>query len=165
MLNLPTKTYFKIGGAVFLLYLATDKQNVYMNTWSNDFLPYDASNKIKIIREFIPAKTKLIKIPIDEISSVVIGTKNFIKRYAEESIDFRQKVKPFEKSKDYYQKKAVNNMDLFFVTTLDGSAYFMPIEKFSPRDVSRVIQFIQRLNPEMNIKINSRNFRMNLKEK
>ncbi len=150
---------------VFSTYLATDKQNIYMNTWSNDFLPYDVSNKIKIIREFIPAKTKLIKIPVEEINTVIIGTKNFIKRYAEECEDFTQKLKPFEKSKDYYQKKSIDSMDIFFVITEDGSSYFMPIERFSSRDVSRVLQLIQRLNPDISIKINSKKFRMNLKNK
>ncbi len=148
---------------VFSTYLATDKQNIYMNTWKNDFLPYDVDNKIKIIREFIPAKTKLIKIPIEELNTVAIGTKNFIKRYAEECEEFAQKLKPFEKSKDFYQKKYIDSMDIFFVITEDGSSYFMPIEKFSPRDVSRILQLIQRLNPDINIKINSKKFRMSLR--
>lgn len=150
---------------VFPTYLATDKKNIYMNTWKNDFFSYDVSNKIKIIREFVPSKTKLIKIPIDKISSIVVGTKNSVKKYAEENEEFQKKVQPFENSKDFAQKKAVNSMDLFFVTTTEGTSYFMPIENFSPRDVSRVLQFIQRLNPEINIKVNSRTFRISLKEK
>jgi len=150
---------------VFPTYLATDKRNIYMNTWKNDFFSYDVSNKIKIIREFVPSKTKLIKIPIDKISSIVVGTKNSVKKYAEENEEFQKQVQPFENSKDFAQKKAVNSMDLFFVTTTEGTSYFMPIENFSPRDVSRVLQFIQRLNPEINIKVNSRTFRISLKEK
>jgi len=150
---------------VFPTYLATDKKNIYMNTWKNDFFSYDVSNKIKIIREFVPSKTKLIKIPIDKISSIVVGTKNSVKKYAEENEEFQKQVQPFETSKDFAQKKAVNSMDLFFVTTTEGTSYFMPIENFSPRDVSRVLQFIQRLNPEINIKVNSRTFRISLKEK
>jgi len=150
---------------VFPTYLATDKKNIYMNTWKNDFFSYDVSNKIKIIREFVPSKTKLIKIPIDKISSIVVGTKNSVKKYAEENEEFQKQVQPFENSKDFAQKKAVNSMDLFFVTTTEGTSYFMPIENFSPRDVSRVLQFIQRLNPEINIKVNSRTFRISLKEK
>ena len=150
---------------VFPTYLATYKKNIYMNTWKNDFFSYDVSNKIKIIREFVPSKTKLIKIPIDKISSIVVGTKNSVKKYAEENEEFQKQVQPFENSKDFAQKKAVNSMDLFFVTTTEGTSYFMPIENFSPRDVSRVLQFIQRLNPEINIKVNSRTFRISLKEK
>lgn len=150
--------------SVYATYLASDKKNIYMKNWVNDFLPYDAENRIKLIREFIPARTKLIQIPIEDISTVLIGTKNFIKRYGEDNEDFRDSLKPLEKSKDYYQKKAVQSMDLIYVSTFDGECYFMPIVKFTARDVSRVLQFIQRGNPEAEIRINSKEFRINLKK-
>ncbi len=150
--------------SVYTTYLASDKKNVYMKNWSNDFLPYDADNKIKFIREFIPARTKLIQIPIEDIATVLIGTKNFIKRYGEDNEDFRINLKPLEKSKDYYQKKTVQSMDLIYVSTYDGECYYMPIVKFTPRDVSRVLQFIQRANPEAEIRVNSKEFRLSLKK-
>lgn len=150
--------------SVYTTYLASDKKNVYMKNWTNDFLPYDADNKIKFIREFIPARTKLIQIPIEDIATVLIGTKNFIKRYGEDNEDFRVNLKPLEKSKDYYQKKTVQSMDLIYVSTYDGECYYMPIVKFTPRDVSRVLQFIQRANPEAEIRVNSREFRLSLKK-
>lgn len=150
--------------SVYTTYLASDKKNVYMKNWTNDFLPYDADNKIKFIREFIPARTKLIEIPIEDISTVLIGTKNFIKRYGEDNEDFKINLKPLEKSKDYYQKKTVQSMDLIYISTFDGGCYYMPIVKFAPRDVSRVLQFIQRSNPEAEIRINSKEFRIHLKK-
>lgn len=149
--------------SVYPTFLATDKKNVYMKNWINDFLPYDAENKIKILREFIPAGTKLIEIPIDDISTVLIGTKNFIKRYGEDNEEFRINLKPLEVSKDYYQKKTVQSMDLIYISTKDGECYYMPIVKFAPRDVSRVLQFIQRANPEAQIRVNSKAFRTSLK--
>lgn len=149
---------------VYPTYLASDKKNVYMKNWVNDFLPYAADSNVKFLREFIPARTKLIKIPIDDIATVLIGTKNFIKRYGEDNEDFRDNLKPLEKSKDYYQKKTVQSMDLIYISTHDGECYYMPIVKFAPRDVSRVLQFIQRLNPEAEIKVNSREFRTSLKK-
>lgn len=54
---------------VYTTYVSTDRNNVYMKNWTNDFLPYDYDNKIKILSEFIPAKTKLVEIPIEEIRS------------------------------------------------------------------------------------------------
>lgn len=150
---------------VFTTYLATDKSNIYMNSWTNDFFSYDVTNKIKILSEFIPAKTKLIKIPIDSIESIVIGTKNSIKRYTDENSLFRARIAPYEKTKDFAIKKAINSMDLFYVATNEDSSFFMPIEHFSSRDVARVLQFVQRVNPNIMIKVNSKNFRMNLKEK
>ena len=52
---------------VYATYIMTDRKSLYMKNWSNDFLPYDYDNKVKILSEFIPAKTKLVEIPLDEI--------------------------------------------------------------------------------------------------
>ncbi|MDY3030769.1 MAG: hypothetical protein SOS24_03280 [Clostridia bacterium] len=149
---------------VYPTYLATDKRTVYMKNWTNDFLPYAADSSLKLIREFIPAPTKITEIPIEDISTILIGTKNFIKRYGEDNEYFRDNLRPLEKSKDYYQKKMVQSMDLIYVSTKDNECYYMPIDRFSPRDVSRVLQFIQRANPEAEIRVNSKNFRMSLKK-
>jgi hypothetical protein len=68
------------SNSVFPIYLAADKRNLYMKIWTNGFLPYNIDVKPSILSEFIPAPTKIIEIPIDDISTVLIGTKNFIKR-------------------------------------------------------------------------------------
>ena len=150
--------------SVYPTYIATDKKYVYMKNWVNDFLPYAADCRIKFLREFIPARTKLIKIPIEDISTVLIGTKNFIKRCGEDNESFKINLEPLERSKDYYQKKTVQSMDLIYMSTFDGECYYMPIVRFSARDVSRVLQFIQRTNPETEIRVNSKEFRMSLKK-
>ena len=105
---------------IFTTYLATDKSNVYMNTWTNDFFSYDITNKIKILSEFIPAKTKLIKIPIQSIDTIVIGTKNSIKRYTEEDSSFRTRIAPYEKSKDFATKKEqfILNRSVFILVSI-----------------------------------------------
>lgn len=151
--------------AVYTTYLATDKKNLYMKNWTNDFLPYDSQHGIRIFREFIPAKTKLIEIPIDEISAVLIGTKNFIKRYGSDNDNFRHGIMPLEKSKDFYQKKSLQSMDLIYVSTYDDECYYMPISKFNPRDVGKILQYVHRANPDAELRINSREFRLGMKNK
>ena len=42
---------------VFATYISTDRMNLFMKNWNNDFLPYDYDNKVKILSEFIPATT------------------------------------------------------------------------------------------------------------
>ncbi len=151
---------------VYPTYLASDKKNIYMKNWVNDFLPYAMDFKIKFLREFIPAQTKITKIPIEDIDSVIIGTKNFIKRNGKNNESFiaRLDALGIEKKGDYYLKKTVQNMDLIYISTLDGECYYMPLVKFSPRDVSRVLQFIQRSNPEAEIKVSSKDFRTSLRK-
>jgi len=94
---------------VFATYISTDRMNLFMKNWNNDFLPYDYDNKVKILSEFIPAKTKIVEIPLNEISKVLIGTKNFIKRNVAPDSDFVKNIRVLEKSKDFYKKKTNND--------------------------------------------------------
>jgi hypothetical protein len=144
---------------VFATYIAADKNNVYMKNWANDFLPYDADSKIKLLSEFVPAKTKVVEIPIHEISKIAIGTKNFIKRNIGENSTFPQAIKRFETSRDYYKKKTVSSMDLFYIETVDGGCYYMPIDKFETSNIVKLIKGIQKFNPNIDLRVNSRDYR------
>ena len=131
---------------VFATYISTDRMNLFMKNWNNDFLPYDYDNKVKILSEFIPAKTKIVEIPLNEISTVLIGTKNFIKR----------NVAP---DSDFVKKKTVSSMDILYVETFEKECYYMPIVKFDTRNVTKIVQIIQRINPELLIRVSSREYR------
>ena len=63
---------------VFATYISTDRMNLFMKNWNNDFLPYDYDNKVKILSEFIPAKTKIVEIPLNEISTVLILIRTYV---------------------------------------------------------------------------------------
>ncbi|MBR0028364.1 MAG: hypothetical protein IJP58_06935, partial [Clostridia bacterium] len=76
MILLGTYIIIRIN-TIFATSVSTDMVNLYMKNWDNDFLPYDYGNKIKILSEFIPAKTKTLEIPLGEIRVAMIGTKNF----------------------------------------------------------------------------------------
>lgn len=144
---------------VFATYLAADKENLYMKNWENDFLPYNTDCKIKLICEFIPAKTKIAEVPIDEISLIAIGTKNFIKRNALENSSFLTDIKRFENTRDYYKKKTVSGMDLFYVETCDGGCCYMPIDKFETANVIRIVKGILKRNSNVSLKVSSRDYR------
>ena len=51
--------------AVYTTYLSYDDGLIVMKNWTNDFLPYDVGNKIKVLSEFVPARTKVTEIPIN----------------------------------------------------------------------------------------------------
>ncbi len=143
--------------AVFATYLATDRENLYMKNWENDFLPYNTDCKIKLICEFIPAKTKISEVPLAEISKIVIGTKNFVGRNA--SGGFAEEIKKFDSSRDYYKKKTVSSMDLFYVETRGGSCCHMPIDRFEIANVTRLVRDVIKRNPNIELKVNSRDYR------
>lgn len=148
---------------VFPTYIATDRVNLYMKNWANDFLPYDCNNKVKILSEFIPAKTKLVEIPIDEIHTVIIGTKNFIKRNTDPSAEFHKALKKLEKTKDFYKKKTISSMDIIYVETYARECYYMPIVNFDTKDVIKIVQTMQRKNADLDLRCSSREYRMLLR--
>lgn len=90
---------------VFATYISTDRMNLFMKNWNNDFLPYDYDNKVKILSEFIPAKTKIVEIPLNEISTVLIGTKNFIKRNVAPDSDFVKNIRVLKSRKIFIRRK------------------------------------------------------------
>lgn len=147
------------ANTVYTTYLMTDRTNLYMKNWTNDFLPYDYENKIKILSEFVPAKTKLAEIPINEIKTVLIGTKNFIKRNIPAEMEFVKAVGEFERSKDFYRKRTISSMDIFYIETYDGECYYMPIVDFDSKDVVKIVQIISKRNQETVIKSSNRNYR------
>lgn len=141
---------------VYATYIAADDENVYMKNWVNDFLPYNTGGGIKFVNAFIPARTKLTEVPIEDIYAVFIGTKNFIKRYARTNDDFLKSVRIFEHSKDRYEKKQVQGMDIFYIETIHGESCYMPIVKFNTKAVNKLLKTINRKNPAAEIKSGSR---------
>ncbi len=144
---------------VFTTYLALEGGYLHMRNWTNEFLPYDYNNKLKIFSEFIPAKTKLVEIPVDEVAGIIIGTKNFIKRNIEPDRDFVKKIKPLERTRDFYRKKTVSSMDIFYVETYEGECCYMPIERFDAGDIKRIAQLMLAANANMFFKSGDRAYR------
>ncbi len=158
MVLAATYVFIRIN-AVYTTYISTDRTSLYLKNWNNDFLPYDYENKIKILSEFIPAKIKLVEIPLNEIQTILIGTKNFVKRNISKESEFIENIGKLEKSKDFYRKRTVSSMDIFYVETYDGECYYMPIVKFESNDVAKIVQAVMRKNPELIFKSSSRDYR------
>ncbi|MDO5397107.1 MAG: hypothetical protein Q4G33_04180 [bacterium] len=153
-------TYVAIrANTTYSTYIAADKRSVYMRRWTNGFMPYATGFPVALLREFIPARTELIEIPISEISAVYIGTKNFIKRTAKTADDFMDKLEPFERSKDFTVKRTVQTMDIFYAETFDGDYAYMPVTGFSKKTVLRLLKHINLRNQETEFFVYSRNFR------
>ena len=144
---------------VYTTYLAYDDECVVMKNWSNDFLPYDVGNKVKLLSEFVPARTKVTEVPVEEIDKIMVGTKNFIKRNVDSDDLFLERIAPYEKTKDYYQKRTVSGMDIFYVHTIDGESYYMPIMNFGTKAVKKILAAALADNPEIDFRSSSRTYR------
>lgn len=153
-------TYIVIRiNTVYVTYLATDRESIIMKNWSNDFLPYDVENKVKFLAEFIPSTTKVTEIPINEIEKVVIGTKSFIKRTMADDTEFLQRIAVFENSKDYYQKRTISAMDIFYVRVVSGESYYMPIMNFNTKMVKKLLGIMLKVKPDIEMVFAGREYR------
>ena len=145
--------------AIYTTYISYDDGAIVMKNWTNDFLPYDVGNKIKVLSEFVPARTKVTEIPVEEIDRIMIGTKNFIKRNIERDDSFLERIAPYERTKDYYQKRTVSAMDIFYVHTTDGESYYMPVMNFNTKTVKKILTAVFAKKPDMDFRSSNRTYR------
>lgn len=141
-------------------YISCNGEEIEMCSWDNDLLPYNTDGGIKILSMFVPAKTKHMEFSLNDISAVYVGTKNFIKRYARTNEEFLKNVRDFERSKDRYEKKQVQSMDMIYFELADGTSRHMPIADFDAAAVKKILKMVAAKNPEAEIKTGSRAYRI-----
>lgn len=132
--------------------------DLHMRSWSNDFLPYSTSGGF--LGDLKPARTKLTEIPAEDISMIVIGTKEFIKRSATSAgKKFIKAVYPYEHSSDKTKRQAISSMDIFYVETIENECCFMCIQGYDPQQITNIIGDLYDTNPDIYIKVGSRAYR------
>jgi len=144
---------------VYPTYIAIERESLFMCRWVNGFMPYNTAFKPEFLKEFIPAKTEVVECSLEEIAAIYIGTKNYIKRSAATGAEFGDDVEPFEKSKDFTVRKAIQSMDIFYIETTDGSYIHMPIDGFAVSSVIKILRYVEKLNPDIKFGICSRAYR------
>lgn len=148
---------------LFVTYIAADDENIILKYWNNCFFPYDAFMKIPVIRDFIPSRTEICEIPMNEISVVIIGTKSYIKRNADDE-SFNNAVAMYEKRKYSSITKSLEKLNLLYIKTKENESSFMSIEQFSPQEVMETVnRFARFCDDDVVIKINSRSYKKYLK--
>lgn len=144
--------------SVFGTYIKVKDGTLYLKSWVNDFLPYEANGGF--FAELVPSKTKITEIPVDEISLVLVGTKEYIKRNATiAGKRLARALYPYEHSKKKAKKELVSGMDLFYAETFGGECSFMCIYGYEPKRVVDVIGEIYEQNPDVSVRVSSREYK------
>ena len=147
--------------SVFGTYIKVKNDTLYIKSWTNGFLPYNPDKGL--FSDMKPAKTKLIEIPADELSLILIGTKDFIKRNATTAgKKLAKALYPFEHSSQKSRKRLISTMDLFYIETKDGECSYMCIYGYDPKTVVDVIGRLYKINPDLYVKVNSREYRKHI---
>ncbi len=146
------------GNAVFGTSLKFRDGKLYMKSWVNHFLPYNLDGGF--FSDLFPAKTKITSIPAEDISSVSIGTKDFIKRNISESgRRFIKALYPYEHSSKKSKRNMITGLDMFYIETKDGHCAFMCVQDYTVKNVVSIISEIALINPDVNIRVNNREYK------
>ena len=142
---------------LYSTWIAIDGNDLIMRCWDNCFFPYQTLMKFNI-GELLPAKNTRLRVPIDEISTIYIGTKTFIKRYTDNE-DFLEAVALYENKKFNANQRILEKADILYIGTTDDDCVFMNITSFDSKAVIKILKNIQEKNPRVVIKANGRAYR------
>ena len=148
--------------AAFGTYLKLKQGTLYMKSWVTDFLPYQ--NGKGFFSDLKPSKTKLSKIPSADITAIFIGTKDFIKRNATNAGKRLMKaLYPYEHSSNKARRKSIESIDIFYLETVDNECCFMSVEGFDEKKIVDIIGSLYKNDPDLYVKVNSRQYRKYIK--
>ena len=143
---------------LYSTWIATDGKDFTMRCWETCFFPHQTLSNIKFVGELLPAKNIRLRIPIEEISSVVIGTKSVIKRTVEDD-SFLEAVAFYENSRYSSNHRALEKMDILHVGTKDNDSVFMCVDDFDEKAVMKIVRVLENANPDIMVKLNGKKYR------
>lgn len=144
---------------VFPPFVAADGENVYMQTWKNRAAACLVNSPVPFLREFLPAKVVRDTIPIANITRVLIGTKNYLKRQCTGDEPFLEAIRRLEQSRVFRTTNSFAAIELLYILCGDGSSYFMSVQDFDIEELVRVLNQIERVSGEVDITCNDVNIR------
>ncbi len=146
------------GNSVFGTYIRFSNSTLYLKSWINTFLPYNTDGGF--FADLKPSKTKLVSVPATEITTILIGTKDFVKRNMTESgKKFVKALYPYEHSSKKSKKNMITGLDIFYAETTDQSCVFTCVQDYSVKKVVEIINEICLINPDVSIKVNNREYK------
>ncbi len=143
---------------LYSTWIAQDGKDLMMQCWDNCFFPHQTLSNIKFFGELLPAKNIRLRVPINEIGRIIIGTKTFIKRNTDDEA-FLEAVALYENTKYNSNQKMLDRMDILYVSTTDGDSAYMNVVDFDAKEVMKIMRNIQTINPGVEIKLNGRQYR------
>lgn len=143
---------------LYSTWVATDGKDLVLQCWDNCFFPHQTLSNIKFFGELLPAKNIRLRVPIVEIKQIIIGTKTYIKRNTTDE-SFLEAVALYEKTRYNSNQKMLDRMDILYVGTTDGDSVFMCVSDFNAKDVMRLMHAVEKTNPEIDVKLNGRQYR------
>ncbi len=150
--------------ACFPTFIATDGEKVVLSKWKNGIMPYALPEKPNFISDFIPEKIKTSEIAMEDIDSVIIGSRRFLKKNLSEE-EYPEILKRLDLNKNF--DNVLKRMDFIFVRTKQDENCFMSITDFDLSGINDFLDIVEKNCPGVEIQINipklvkMRNIRVN----
>ena len=149
-------TVMKIN-TVLPSFVGNDEEKIYMCTWENGFFPFRTDKGF--FGEFLPEKTETVKLPLDGIKSIYIGTANFVSRNLPESA-FAAKAKEYKAK----YSGTLRRMEFIHIVLNDGTERYMPVTDFDPEALAQTVKAVQSVNKNMIFSTGNRKIRRHVPE-
>lgn len=155
-----------LGGSYILVclnelystWIFTDGEYLFLKCWDNCFFPYQTLAKPQFIAELLPAKNMRLKVPVNEIDKIYIGTKTFIKRNTEDEA-FLEAVALYENSGYSANNRMLEKMDILYIVTADKESVYMSVTDFDEKEILRLMHALEKSNPGIEIKLSGKKYR------
>ena len=127
--------------SVFPTFLATDGERVILSVWKNGVMPYTLPEKPTLISDFIPEKVKTSEVKIEDIDTLLIGSRRYLKRNLSDE-EYPEILTRLDKDKHF--DGVLKRMDFIYIRTKTGENCFMSVTGFDIYDLSEFVNNIER---------------------
>ena len=142
---------------LYSTWIMSDGTDLVLRCWDNCFFPYQTLLKFNI-GELLPAKNVRLRVPVEEINKIYIGTKTFIKRNVEDE-RFLEAVALYENTKYNSNQRLLEKADILYVGTVDNDSVFMNINNFDAKAVVKIIKMIESKKADVDVKVNGKEYK------
>lgn len=137
--------------ACFPTFIATDGEKVILSKWKNGIMPYTLPETATFISDFIPEKINTIEIAMEDITSVIIGSRKFLKKNLGEE-EYPEILARLDLNKHF--DNVLKRMDFLFIRTKNDENCFMSITDFDLFGINDFLGVLEKNCPGVQIQIN-----------
>lgn len=143
--------------AVLPPFAASDGKRLYLNTWDNNFFPFNIDFRPAFFADFVPAKTLSYEIPLSEITDMAVGTKGYLLRvlndekFAERMADISRRNRRID--------GLMKRCDILYVKVRSGEIYMMSVSDFDINGLYRLVDTVEHSTRGLSFKTNLRKLR------
>lgn len=127
--------------ACFPTFIMADSEKVTLSAWKNGIMPYTLPENPNFLSDFIPDKIKISEIAMEDITSVIIGSRKFLKKSLSEE-EYPEILKRLDDNKHF--DGVLKRMDFIFIRAKSGENCFMSVTDFDLLGIKDFLEVVEK---------------------